>query len=86
MKPTKDEIKKRIKDVIVGALRLKMRPDQLKDDLPLFGGELGLDSIDALEIVVAIEKEYGLRLDEREARNVLDSVETIASYIMRKIG
>lgn len=59
--------RERIKRVIIESLNLEgMTPDMIEDDAPLFGDGLGLDSVDALELVVALEKEYGVRIDSEE--------------------
>ena len=62
---------------------LKVPADEIADDTPLFGPEgLGLDSVDALQLVVALEKKYGLKLpDGIAARGILQSVATIMTEI-----
>ncbi len=62
---------------------LKISAAEIGDDQPLFGPHgLGLDSIDALQLVVALEKDYGLKLSDIEvARKMLQTVNTIAAYI-----
>jgi acyl carrier protein len=70
--------------MIVQCARLKIQPSDLKDDLPLFDREkgLGLDSIDVLEIVVNIEKTFGVQIPDRETgQKVLQSVNTIVEHI-----
>jgi acyl carrier protein len=73
----------RIKKMIVKAVKLKISPERIENTKPLFGPEgVGLDSIDALELVVALEKEFGVRIpDSSVGRKVLVSVETIAKFI-----
>ena len=63
---------------------LDYKPDQIGDDLPLFGPDgLGLDSIDALELTVMLEREYEIKLtNPAEARKILVSVNTIAEHII----
>lgn len=57
----------------------------IEADTPLFGEELGLDSIDALEIIVLLEKEYGLTIEsQEEGKKVFQSVRSIAEYIFEK--
>lgn len=57
----------RIKRVLIESLRLDgIRPEMIGDEDPLFGDGLGLDSVDALELVVALEKEYGIRIRSDE--------------------
>ena len=74
----------KLKTQIIDALNLEeLQPEDIKDDAPLFGPEgLGLDSIDALELIVLLEKNYGIKLtDPSKAKNVLTSVRAIADYI-----
>ncbi len=79
------ELKVRIKRMIVDNLLLQLKPEEISDDQALFGpGSLGLDSVDALQLVVALEKNYGLKVaDPGEARRVLVSVNTICEAINR---
>ncbi|PKN36306.1 MAG: hypothetical protein CVU63_16920 [Deltaproteobacteria bacterium HGW-Deltaproteobacteria-20] len=76
-----------IKQVIVDELNLPdQRPEDIDDDAPLFGeGEgLGLDSLDALQLAVAIEERFGVRIPEGdESRSIFRSVNTIAAFIER---
>lgn len=74
----------KLKTQIIDALNLEeLKPEDIKDDAPLFGPEgLGLDSIDALELIVLLEKNYCIKLtDPSKAKNVLTSVRAIADYI-----
>lgn len=72
----------RIKQVIVSSLRLTIRPEEIGDDVPLFGEGLGLDSIDALELVLEIERTFGVSIgDDQIGKRVLRSVASIADYI-----
>ena len=68
---------------IIDALNLEgMQPDEIDDDAPLFGEGLGLDSIDALELIVLLEKEYGIKLkSSAEGKEVFKSVNVMADYI-----
>jgi acyl carrier protein len=59
-----------------------MDPEDLDEDMPLFGEVTGLDSIDALELVVMLEKQYGIKItDSKVARKILFNVRTIAKYV-----
>jgi acyl carrier protein len=61
------DLTRRLKEIIVESLNLEgTSPDSIADDEPLFGEGLGLDSVDALELVVALEKEYGIRIRSDE--------------------
>lgn len=78
-----EDLRKRIKHLIVEALRFDgMDPNSIEDEAPLMGEGLGLDSVDALELMVALEKEFGIKLEGQEAgRSALKSVATLASFI-----
>jgi acyl carrier protein len=77
-----DTLRPRIKALIVKSLRLTIAPQEIADDIPLFGEGLGLDSIDALELVLEIEREFGVSIgDEHMGKHVLRSVNTIAEFI-----
>jgi acyl carrier protein len=72
----------RIKQAIVSALRLPIAPEEIQDDAPLFGEGLGLDSIDALELVLELERTFGVTIsDEQTGSRVLRSVLSIATFI-----
>ncbi len=77
------ELKGRIKRMLVENLMLKISPEEIGDDLPLFGaGGLGLDSVDALQLVVALEKNFGLKIQDAElARKILHDVNSIAEAV-----
>ena len=77
------DLHEKIKDVLVDELMLDETADEIADDMPLMGEDsLGLDSVDALQLVVAIEKHFGLKLSDAEAaKGVLQSVNTIAAAI-----
>ena len=73
----------RIKEMMIEELMLEMTADDIGDNTPIFGGDgLGLDSVDALQLVVALDKHFGLKLgDSAEARAVLENVGRIAAEI-----
>jgi len=77
------ELKESIKDMMVENLMLRTPREEIGDDLPLLGPEgLGLDSIDALELVVSLEKHFGVSVPNSEvARKALATVETIGDYV-----
>lgn len=77
------ELKGKIKRMLVEDLMLKIGPEEIGDDQPLFGPEgIGLDSVDALQLVVALEKHYGLKVSDPEvARGIMRSVNTIADAV-----
>jgi acyl carrier protein len=75
-----------LKSRIIESLKLQeITPEQIEDDAPLFGTGLGLDSIDALELVVLLEKDYGIVIkDIEEGRPAFRSVRTLADFIDAK--
>jgi acyl carrier protein len=76
-------LKEQVKQLIVDTLMLQMNPQELVDDQMLFGpGSLGLDSVDALQLVVMLDKNFGLKIpDSNAAREVLQSVGTILAAV-----
>lgn len=79
-----EEIIRQLKEQIIEALNLEeITPDEIDAEAPLFGDGLGLDSIDALEIILILEKHYGIRLENTaEAKPHFYSVKTLAEYIV----
>ena len=79
-----DDLKSRIRQMLVASLMLKVAPEAIGDETQLFSPEgLALDSIDALELAVAIEKTFGVATPSAEvARKAFVSVNTIASYVI----
>jgi acyl carrier protein len=79
------ELKQRIKTMAVENLMLQTTVAEIADDQPLFGpGSLGLDSVDALQLVVALDKQFGLKIpDPAAAKEILQSVNTIAEAVRR---
>ena len=78
-----DNLKETLKEQIITALSLEdMTPADIPDDIALFSEGLGLDSIDALELIVLLERNYGIKLaDPSQGREILQSVNTMAKYI-----
>ena len=75
-------LKEEIKRAIVRSLRLPIAPESIEDGVSLFGEGLGLDSIDVLELVLEIERTFGVAIsDEETGTRVLRSVDTIADHI-----
>jgi acyl carrier protein len=77
------ELKAQVKQMLVDNLMLKISAAEIGDDQPLFGpGSLGLDSVDALQLVVALEKNYGLKFSDAEvARKAMQNVNAIAAAV-----
>ncbi len=78
-----EELKIELKKEIIRVLNLEgLKPEDINDDAPLFGDGLGLDSIDALELIVLLEKNYGIKLeDPGKGREIFGSVNIFAKYI-----
>lgn len=77
------DLTKRLKDVLIERLSLPLDPEEIADDSPLFGTGLGLDSVDALEIAVAIEAEFGVSITD-EDMHAFRSINTVADFIETK--
>jgi acyl carrier protein len=84
----KAALKSRIKNLMVENLMLQMSAADIGDEMPLFGpGSLGLDSVDALQLVVALDKTFGLKIpDPAAARETLRTVSTIAEAVHQKLA
>lgn len=80
-----DELIRELKDEIIGALNLEeMTADDIDENESLFGEGLGLDSIDALELIVLLEKKYGIKLaDPAEGKKIFTNVAAIADYVSK---
>jgi len=78
-----DLLCERLKKIIVETLRLEdIEPSTIGDDTPLLGSGLDLDSIDALELVIRLEREFGIKIaSSEEARKALASVASLAAFI-----
>ncbi|MDC6387638.1 phosphopantetheine-binding protein [Maribacter sp. PR1] len=80
------ELKQELKEKIIEQLNLEdVSVEEIADNDPLFGDGLGLDSIDALELIVMLDKDYGIKLaDPKEGRKIFESINTMAAYISAK--
>jgi len=78
-----EALEQKLKQQIIEALNLEdIEPDDIESDAPLFGDGLGLDSIDALELIVLLEKHYGIKVeDPKEGKKIFESINTMAAYI-----
>ena len=82
MSPATPELKEQVKQALVRSLRLPIPPEEIGDTTPLFGEGLGLDSIDVLELVLELERSFGVSItDEQTGTKVLRSVQAIADFI-----
>lgn len=80
-----EELKVQIKQAIVRSLKLPIKAEEIQDAAPLFGEGLGLDSIDALELVLELERSFGVVIgDEQTGGKVLRSVDSIAEFVAQQ--
>ncbi len=84
MSQTRDELALELKNHIIEYLNLlDMTPEDIKNDEELFGPDLGLDSIDSVELIVLLDREYGIKINNpTEGRKILIDVNTIVDYIL----
>ncbi len=77
------ELKQELKEKIIQFLNLiEVKPEDIKDDQPLFGEGLGLDSIDSIELIVLLDRTYGIKIkDPKEGRKILVDINTMVDYI-----
>lgn len=76
------DLNAQIKQLIINRLRLKITPEEIDDNAPLFGDGLALDSIDALELSIAIEKMFGAEIkNEEDGREAFRSINHLVAYI-----
>lgn len=82
------ELKIELKELILQTLNIKnINPEDIQDSIPLFSRDniLGLDSIDAIELILAIQKHFNVRIaDQNLARQVLESIDTIVDFIIKE--
>lgn len=78
-----EALKQELKSKIIEVLNLEdITVEDINDNDPLFGNGLGLDSIDALELIVLLDKEYGIKLtDPKDGKAIFESIETMSKYI-----
>ena len=82
-----DHVEERVKRVLAERIPLSVRVEDLKDDTPLIGGGLGLDSVALLQLVVGLEEEFGIQVDEAEVNvDLFADVSSVAAYVRRKLG
>lgn len=83
MQTTIEDLIPQLKEQILERLAIEeMDPEELDEEMPLFGEATGLDSIDALELTVMLEHQYGIKItDSKVARKIMVNVRTIAEYV-----
>lgn len=80
-----DNLAPRVKELIVRRLKLDIDPTSIESDAPLFGEGLGLDSIDALELVLGLEQEFGIKVEDEEVGvKAFSSVNALVDFIEQK--
>ena len=85
MEPTQ-ELKREIKKLIVDTLKIQdIKPEEIGDDESLFEGNLGIDSVDALELVMALQRTYKVHIDDQNlGRFIIKTVNTIAEFVAKE--
>lgn len=78
-----EALKQELKEKIIAVLNLEdVNPSDISNEDPLFGEGLGLDSIDALELIVLLDKDYGIKLtDPKEGKSIFQSIDTMSAYV-----
>lgn len=78
-----DALQAEVAEIIVSALNLEIKPEEIEPDAPLFGDGLGLDSIDILEVALVVSKRYGFQLkaDNEDNIKIFTSLRTLAAHI-----
>jgi len=87
--PMNQDLEKQLKEVIVESLMLEdVKPEEIVSEDALFGDGLGLDSIDALELAIAVDKKFGVRIkaDDEDTRKVFASVKSLASFLAGELA
>jgi acyl carrier protein len=84
---TATDLRERLKRLIVERLKLQVDPKDIDSAGPLFGAGLGLDSIDALELVLGVEQEFGVKIeDQKVGAEALASVDALADFVAAKLA
>ena len=80
---SRETIQTKLKEMIVDRVKLKIKPEEIINDQPLFGEGLGLDSVEALEIVVGIEETFDVKIEDEELVDEFYSIDTLADYVIK---
>jgi acyl carrier protein len=88
MSMDRDELKRSLKNLVVDGLRLQdVRPEDIEDAAPIFVEGLGLDSVDALELVVLVEEHYNIQIpDEDVGKRAFASIEALTDYVSTELA
>ena len=84
----RDEIKRSLKNLVIDGLRLQdVRPEDIEDGAPIFVEGLGLDSVDALELVVLVEERYNIQIpDEDVGKRAFASIDALTEYVSTELA
>jgi len=83
----RERLRDELKELLVSGLRLEVRPGDIADAAPIFGDGLGLDSIDALELIVLVEERFRVSIpDEEVGKRALASVNALVEFILEERG
>ena len=75
----------KMKNLIISRLKLEIEPQEIENDQPLFGDGLGLDSIDALELVLGLEQEFGVKIEDEEVGvKAFASIDALVAFVREK--
>ncbi len=77
----REDILTRLKDCLVSNLNVRFRPEEIDPDVPLFVSGLGLDSVDALEVVITVEREFGVEIPDGDVPNIR-TINCIADFVL----
>ena len=80
----RERVLNRVVEMLISSLKLDRTGEEIDPDTPLFATGLGLDSVDAIEIIVALEAEFGISLDESEGRLALRTVNSLVDLVLNR--
>lgn len=80
----RENMHNRVTEVLISCLQLDISDEELDPDIPLFGSGLGLDSVDAVEIIVSLESEFGVSLEEGDSMFALRTINSLVDVVMSR--